>query len=101
MPPSVVPFVPDIGLRMDIFKHFHSSLESPARCAVAVAPSDTVSLPQVTRALYVGEGGSVSVQMVDGLVATFRNVPTGSILPIRVSKIRATDTTAGGIVGLW
>lgn len=86
---------------MDIFKNFHSSLESPARCAVAVIPSDTEALPRITRALYVGEGGSVSVEMVDGPVAVFRNLPAGALLPVRVSKVRATGTTAGAILGLW
>lgn len=86
---------------MDTFKNFHSSLESPARCAVAVVPSDTVPLPRVTRALYVGEGGSLCVEMVDGAVVVFRNLPAGTLLPVRVSKVRAGETTAGAIVGLW
>lgn len=86
---------------MDSFKHFNSSLESPARCAVAVTPGDTARLPQVTRALYVGQAGDVAVRMVDGGVTVFRNIPPGAILPIRVSGVLASDTTAGDIVGLW
>jgi len=86
---------------MDTFKNYNSSLESPARCATDVAPSDTSALSQVTRAIYVGEAGDISVEMVDGANVTFQAVPSGTVLPIRVSKIRATGTTAGALLGLW
>lgn len=86
---------------MDTFKNFNSSLESPARCAATILPNDTVVLHRVTRALYVGEQGDLAVEMVEGTRVVFRNVPAGGLLPVRISRVLETDTTAGGIVGLW
>jgi hypothetical protein len=37
----------------------------------------------------------------DGTDVTFANVPTGTKLPVRVSKVKATGTTASSIVALY
>ena len=73
--------------------------DGPAANAVAVTPSDSVDLAYVTRALYVGGAGDVSVQM--GATVSFIGVQAGSVLPIRVSRVNAAGTTATGIVALW
>lgn len=86
---------------MDTFHSHTSNLESPARCATNVTPNDVVSLGHVTRALYVGTGGDLAVVMADGANVTFRGVPAGMILPIRVSKVLANGTTADALIGLW
>ncbi len=86
---------------MDVFEDHASSLVSPARDAQAVTPSDTLALDAVTRGVYVGQTGALSVQMAGGQVVVFQNLPTGSLLPIRASHIRATGTTATGLVALW
>jgi len=67
--------------------------------AVAVTPSDTTEV--FASAIYVGSGGNVSVITEGGDTVTFSNVPAGTTLVIRVTRIRATSTTATNIVRLW
>lgn len=75
---------------------------APAEYAAAVTTSDSTVLNPVPRALYIGSGGDVTVTMAaDGTDVTFANVPTGTKLPVRVSKVKATGTTASSIVALY
>ncbi|MFM6932098.1 MAG: hypothetical protein ACKOUT_07630 [Novosphingobium sp.] len=83
------------------FEFSADSVSSPARNCVSIVPNDTTDLAVVTKALYVGTGGSIVVRTVDATAdVTFANVPAGLILPIRARAIRATGTTASQIVGL-
>ncbi|RLJ41424.1 hypothetical protein BCF46_3217 [Litoreibacter meonggei] len=86
---------------MDSFSAFPTTPISPARSASTVVPNDTRDLPHISRALYVGQTGALSVEMADGDVVTFEGVPAGSMLPIRASKVRATGTTAAAVLSLW
>jgi hypothetical protein len=83
----------------DTFAKHTRSLTSPPEHAVAVTPADQ-DLAHVTRALYVGTGGDLAVRMQDGGSVTFASVPSGTLLPLRVSRVLPAST-AGGIVGLW
>ena len=75
---------------------------NPAEYAAAVTLSDSTVLTPTPRALYIGSGGDVVVTMAaDGTDVTFANVPTGTKLPVRVSKVKATGTTASSIVALY
>ena len=85
----------------DSFSRFQSSVISPITNAAAVTPHDTNELSYVTRALYVGTGGNVKVQMQDSGTVTFVSVPTGTTLPIRCKKVFATNTDATDMVALW
>lgn len=77
-------------------------VEGPATKAAAITPSDSVSLTFFTRAIYVGGAGDISVNMSDtGSAVVFKAVPVGSILPIRVSQVLATNTTASLLIALW
>lgn len=76
-----------------------TDLAAPASGVIEVSPSDDTNLATAARSLYVGEGGDVSV-IVGGTTVTFANVPSGAILPIRASRVRATGTTASLIVAL-
>lgn len=77
------------------------TVDSPARGAVAVTPSDATVL-DTTRALYVGTGGNVAVYMAGKTTSVvFPNVQDGSILPIRVDRVLSTSTTASNIVALY
>jgi hypothetical protein len=67
--------------------------------AVAVTPSDTTEV--FASAIYVGSGGNLSVVTEGGDTVTFSNVPAGTTLVIRVTRIRATSTTATNIVRMW
>lgn len=84
----------------DRYKNRAESLEGPAAHAFSVVPNDTAPLPEVTRALYVGGDGNVSVELLSGAVVTLAAVQAGTLLPLRISKVRATGTTADQMVGL-
>jgi hypothetical protein len=75
---------------------------SPAANAVAVTPSDSTELTYVSRALYVGVGGNLAVKLRDDSIAVVLvGVAEGSVLPLQVKQVMATDTTATNIVALW
>lgn len=84
----------------DDFQLLSLGLESPVVHAVEVVPDDDAELPQVTRAVYVGGDGDLAVTMKGGENVVLRNVGPGWH-PIRVRRVRATGTTATGIVGGW
>lgn len=77
----------------------------PAEYAVVVTPSDSTNLTYTTRGLYVGGAGNVSVEMAGtgGQEETvlFTGVQAGSVLPIAVTRVNSTSTTATTIVALW
>jgi hypothetical protein len=79
--------------------HTGAAATAPAGYGVAVTPSDSTVLP-MTRALYVGTAGNVRVDDINDTV-TYTNVQAGSILPVQVSRVRATGTTASNIVALY
>lgn len=61
--------------------------------AVAVTPSDATDLG-ITKAIYVGGTGDLTVTMASGNDVTFTAVPAGFLLNIRVQKVlAATDAT--------
>ena len=84
---------------MDKFENLTTGLESPATHAFDIVPGDGVDLPHVTRALYVGGAGDVSLVMKDASAATLKNVPAGSVIAVRVARVQATGTSATDIVG--
>lgn len=85
----------------DKFHTTSDNLTSPAQLCFAITPDDLAELGQVTKAIYVGNGGDVTLRSLDGPGdVTFANVPSGAILDVRVRAVRATGTTATAIVGL-
>ncbi|ANY19424.1 hypothetical protein A6F68_00898 [Tsuneonella dongtanensis] len=85
----------------DYYHHVSDSLTAPARQAFSVTPHDSNDLPQVPKAIYVGNGGSIALRPIGSNEdVTFVNVQDGTILDIRARAVRATGTTASGIVGL-
>lgn len=85
----------------DSFRRFQTQDFSPLTRAASVTPHDTNELEFVTRALYVGAAGDVAVTMQDGGNVTFVDVPTGTVLPIRVKVVKSTGTDASSIIALW
>lgn len=85
----------------DYFKHYGAGLDSPAENAAAITPSDSTDLPVVVRALYCIGTGSVVVTMRGGGAAVTLPMVAGAPLPVRVTRVWATGTTATGIVGVW
>lgn len=84
----------------DVYDKYMRTLDMPAEDAVAITPHDSTDLANVTRGVWVGGAGNVAAVMKLGTVVTFVGVPAGTLLPIRVSRINATNTTATSLVGL-
>jgi hypothetical protein len=72
---------------------------APAHGAFPVTPNDGTFIP-VSRALYIGGTGDLTVRMADDQTVLFTAVPVG-IFPIQVDQVRATGTTATNIVALY
>lgn len=67
----------------------------------AVTKSDATILP-VTRALYIGGAGDVAVIFAgDTAAVTLAGALAGSVLPVQVTKVMSTNTTATNIVALY
>lgn len=84
---------------MDLFKDYTPGLESPATRLIEIAPDDATDLALFTRAVTVETSGHLQVVTVHGDTGRIF-VAAGIPFPIRVRRIMATGTTAGGIVGL-
>ncbi|MGH1352201.1 MAG: spike base protein, RCAP_Rcc01079 family [Methyloligellaceae bacterium] len=84
----------------DNFKRHTSSLESPASGAFAITPDNSNSLSEITRAIYIGGAGDLAVTMQAGQEVTFSSLPAGTVLPVRVERVKATGTTATALLGL-
>jgi len=71
-----------------------------------VYPSDTETLQQDLSTsnrdtcLYIGIGGDVRVLTVGGDDVTFSNLPSGSFVPVHVTKVFLTGTTASSILAV-
>lgn len=74
---------------------------SPAVYAGAVTPSDSTNLSSIARALYIGGAGNVSAVMPDDSVVMFAGLSAGTILPVRVKRVNATNTSATYLVALY
>jgi hypothetical protein len=85
----------------DAFKAHARGLTSPPEHGAAIVPDDLAALAQATRALYVGGAGDVTARMLGGGVITLANVPEGALIPLRVTQVLASGTSATAIVGLW
>lgn len=84
----------------DPFSTHADSPDAPALQAFAIAPSDSAELPAVTKSIYVGSSGDVTLRPLRGTAdVTYRNVPDGAYLTIRASHVRATGTTATDLIG--
>jgi hypothetical protein len=78
-----------------------------AHDAKSVTPSDTDDLDNVEdrgACIYVGDvsgGTDIKVTMEGGTEVTFKGVTAGSFLPILVTRVHATGTTAAEILALY
>lgn len=84
----------------DRFSDHAIALESPATHGFAVTPNDGADLAEITRAIYVGASGNLAVTLASGADVTLAGVPGGTLLPLRLRRIKATGTSATSIVGL-
>jgi hypothetical protein len=84
----------------DSFQSLSVALDSPSGRLVAITKNDSTVL-ETTRGLYVGSGGNVVVTDNTGADVTFTGVAAGTLLPIRVTKVKSTNTTAADFMGLY
>lgn len=88
---------------MDAYNRLLDSVSNPARRTATVSTHNTNPLPDgAAKALFVGTGGDVKLRAVDDETdTTLKNVPSGSILPVRALYIRTTGTSAADMVALY
>jgi hypothetical protein len=67
-----------------------------AETAIAITANDSTNYSP--SCLYIGTGGNVKVIDASGNTTIFTNIPDGSILPVLVTRVFITDTTATGFV---
>lgn len=73
----------------------------PARSLIAVTPNNSVDLTFVPKALWIGGAGNVAViALEDNASVTLNGCQAGQIIPIRVTRVLATGTTATNIVAM-
>lgn len=85
----------------DVFSASSSGLDSPARHAFAITPNDSTDLATVTRGIYVGVTGDVEVITVGGETVVFKAAAAGSVIPIQAARVKAANTTATNLLGLY
>ena len=81
----------------DTFQNYPASLEAPATKAYDVSVG--TALDPTPRALFVGTGGDVTVELLNGGTVTFKNLADASVLPVRAAKVTAVSGAAD-IIGL-
>lgn len=89
---------------------------NPAAFAKAITPSDSTDIDfggksKITRGIYVGLGGDISVEMAGDPLGSgkgmsdptvlFKTVLSGTLLPISVTRVNSTNTTASELVAVW
>lgn len=75
------------------------SLNGPALDIVPVIPADNTDLDHTAIALYVETGGALNITTVAGATRVVV-LADNSYLPVGVTRVQATGTTASGIHAL-
>lgn len=83
------------------YRYAGVGFSSPAYHAAVVTPNDNNDLSDVTRWVFIGGAGALAVITAGGETLTISGLTAGTLLPLRVSRIQATGTTATNIVALW
>jgi len=72
---------------------------------VIVTPSDSTDITgsnsNTPATLFVGVGGNIEVITLGGSTLLLKNIPSGSFMPIQVTRVRLTNTTASDIVAIF
>jgi argininosuccinate synthase len=80
------------------FKDHGTGWVRPVGNGFAISPSAN-ALPHITRGLYVGVSGNVTVTLLGGQSVTFAGLAAGAVHPIACTHV--TAATATGIIGLY
>lgn len=84
----------------DRYVNYSGSAIGPAVMMRIVTPHDTNELDYVTNGLLIGGAGTLSVVARDDTDPVTITVVAGQTVPVRAKLVRATGTTATGIVAL-
>jgi hypothetical protein len=71
-----------------------------ARGMVAITPNDNTII-DVTLGVYVGNSGDLAIILEDDSEVILKNIAEGMTHPLAVKCIKATGTTAAGIVAAY
>ena len=71
-----------------------------AKNAALVTASDSTTFTQAST-IYIGTAGNLNVTTQGGQTVLFSNLNAGTILPVLVTKVLSTSTTASNIVRLY
>lgn len=82
----------------DAFADYAGGLDSPASNAATITPG-AGALSQVTRGIYVGGAGNVTVNTVGGQTGVVFVAQAGAVIPVRATHV--TAATATDLVALW
>jgi hypothetical protein len=87
------------------FSQNDASILAPYTRSVTITPSDSTDLAEVTRALYASKGSSshcsVSVILGGDTDPITLELARGEIVPIRVKRVRVTNTDATSVIALY
>ena len=83
-----------------VVESLNQMIYESATAVTAVHGGSDQTLDDSHTALYVGVGGNVVLTMQSGSDATFTNLASGQILPVKFSAIKATNTTATNMLAL-
>lgn len=82
----------------DRYNAINGAPSHAASDAFVITPGS--ALRHNTRAVWVGGAGNLKATMVDGTEVTFSGVAAGTLLPIQVSAVASSGTTATLLLGL-
>jgi hypothetical protein len=90
---------------VDPFAAYAASLVSPPTHSAPITPDDASDLATIPTRIHVGGDGNIAGWLMwddttDGSPRTFA-VLAGTTYPYRFRRIKATGTTATGLVALW
>lgn len=84
----------------DHFTTYADDVDHPARHAFDVTPHASNEIDPLPKALLIGGAGNIVLRAVDSTADVTIAVVAGQLLPIRAQYVRASGTTATGIVAL-
>lgn len=73
---------------------------APGSGSASVTPSNSTDLAQVARSLYVTVAGDVTFTGLDGVDSVW-TVPANFIIPVAMTRVKSTGTTATGLIAIW
>lgn len=88
-------------MAQDVHAGQSETLSSPCDNGAVVTPNNDTDLTYVTRALWVGGAGTVNVVLAGGQTVLFSGIQAGTLLPLRVSRVKSSSTSATNIVAIW